>query len=89
MRNLYEVGRVYVWQNQRWPFERLNGLQTIVTGNIEHFDVIGRNGQETDTIWQSGGSPMIAEAGDLRAKNPPPGELSVLNQFKCQEPASV
>ncbi len=28
MKNLYEVGRVYVWQNQRGPYERLNGLES-------------------------------------------------------------
>lgn len=89
MRNLYDVGRVYVWQNLRWPYECLNGLDTTVTDDILHCDVTGRNGQQTDTIWQCSGSPMIAEAGDLRSKNPPSGELSVLDQFKSPEPVAA
>jgi hypothetical protein len=89
MRNLYEIGRVYVWQNQRWPYESLNGVETTVTGDIEHCEVTGRSGQQTATIWQSSGSPLIAEAGDLRVKNPPPGELSILDQFKSLEPVAA
>jgi hypothetical protein len=82
MKNLYEVGRVYIWQNQRAHYKHLNGLETTVTGDIVPSGFDGRSGQPTDTISRSSGSPMMAEAGDLRAKSPPPGEQSVLDQFK-------
>lgn len=89
MKNLYEVGRVYVWQNQRAHYEHLNGLETTVTGDIVQSGFDGRSGQQTDTISQFTGSPIMAEAGDLRAKSPPQGEQSVLDQFKAPEPAAA
>ncbi|WP_426078680.1 hypothetical protein [Janthinobacterium sp. PSPC3-1] len=83
MKNLYEVGRVYVWQNQRAPYERLNGMETTVTSGIVVKTLHGEQhcGQKTDTIGQRTGKPILAEMGDLRPLNPPPGEQSVLELF--------
>lgn len=91
MKNLYEVGRTYVWQNQRAPYEWLNGLETTVTSAmvIETLHGVPHYGQTTDTIGQRTGKPILAEAGDLRPASSPTGEQSVLDLFKQREPATA
>lgn len=91
MKNIYEVGRPYVWQNQRAPYEWLNGLETTVTGGviIEVLHGEKRYGQKSDTIGRRTGKPILAEAGDLRPLTPPAGEQTILDLFKQPEPATA
>jgi hypothetical protein len=84
MKNFYEVGRVYVWQNLQGAFAYLNGKETTVTGDAKmHSDRFGNHevGQTTDTSTGDGGF-FIAGKGMLRPRRPPPGEQSVLDMFK-------
>jgi len=86
MKNFYEVGRVYVWQNCTGRWSYLNGKETTVIGSARQY-ISDENkvhvGQETDT--PSVNFPLqfiMALPGDLRPKRPPPGEQSVLDMFK-------
>jgi hypothetical protein len=90
MRNYYEVGRVYVWQGLKTPiFGHLNGTETTVTGDIMLAPYVFQGGQgygqPTDTILPNG-MQAVARPGQLRPKDPPPGEQSVLDLFKTPEP---
>ncbi|WOH61932.1 hypothetical protein [Bradyrhizobium sp. BWC-3-1] len=90
MKNFYEVGKVYVWQNQSGPFAYLNGKETTVIGHAFKLQnpILSSGGphQETDTpppSWLPHATTnCCAGPGDLRPKNPPPGEQSVLDMFK-------
>lgn len=89
MKNFYEVGRVYVWQNLTLDSMRhLNGTETTVTGDVVMVWSMmhGRlmPGQPTDTALPDGRT-VAAAPGHLRPKNPPPGEQSVLDMFKQPE----
>lgn len=76
-----------MWQNQRAPYEWLNGIETTVTSGVivEILHGEPHYGQKTDTIGRLTGKPILAEAGDLRPTIPPTGEQSVLNLFKLWE----
>lgn len=91
MKNIYEVGRIYVWRNQRAPYEWLNGEETIVTSDVIVEMLHGKQhyGQKTDTVGRLTGKFILAESGDLCAKDRPSGEQSVLDQFKLLEPDTV
>lgn len=82
---MYEVGRVYVWQNCSGVYAHLNGVETTVTSlPIEFIGITyqhKRIGQRTDTIGPSGNTVM-AERGDLRPKNPPTGEQKIRSMFE-------
>lgn len=86
---MYEIGRVYIWQNQSGVLAHLNGTETTVVGPVEtHLDLItGKRlqGQATDSTCPRDSNFYFAEAGDLRPKNPPAGERSVLDLFKLPE----
>ena len=78
---MYEIGRVYIWQNQtRFA---INGTECTVLSKPIYFldDDTGRLeiGQETDT-WIDG-LQIMAEPGDLRPKSPPSGEQSIRDLF--------
>lgn len=83
--NWYEVGGLYVWHNQVGEAAYLNGTETVVTGDIcdvcYRGELIGR-GQPTSTIADDEGNHWYAEPGDLRRKEPPPGQQSIINMFK-------
>lgn len=83
---MYQIGVVYVWQNQSGILAHLNGLETVVLGLPEEYEDIDTGmsavGQETDTI--DDGYTVYAEPGDLRRKNPPSGEKSVMDLFEFQ-----
>lgn len=90
---MYEIGRVYIWQNQVAGYARINGQETTVTGSAREVrGVDGRVfvGQRTDTpgVFYTKGF-IFAERGDLRPKNPPSGEKSISDLFKApsHEPA--
>jgi hypothetical protein len=93
MKNFYEVGRVYVWQNQVGDLECYNGMECTVTGPevefVAHPDNKVMAGWPTDTPlmpWHRGVSTCLyAVPGDLRPKNPPPGEQSVLDMFNLND----
>ena len=74
MKNFYEVGKVYVWQNLTGPWAQDNGKETTVIGNFIKFGESG--GQETDTPHPLGGH-FFALKGSLRPKNPPSGEQKI------------
>lgn len=93
MKNWYEVGKVYIWQNQVKTMAFLNGTECVILGNMDsHWcEIAGgpRWGQETDSMDPSDECYYFAEQGDLRPKNPPPGEQSITNLFKLTEPELV
>lgn len=81
MRNMYEIGRVYIWQNLVNDPQH-NGSECTVIGDIEEYtDIYGNRkiGQETDTIWD--GVVIMAHKGYLRPKFPPSGEKSISEMF--------
>lgn len=94
MRNLYEIGPIYIWQNQVGEYAHINGSECKVVAPVS---VWGKRrkprlAQETDTpikckdgIW----STMMAEPGDLRRKEFPPGELLIKALFKLRTPEIV
>ncbi|WP_290872081.1 hypothetical protein [Aquabacterium sp.] len=87
MRDIYEIGRVYIWQNQTGEMAFLNGTECTVVGHMEYFKILNRDdwewGQETDSFDHE--SDFMAQAGDLRPKDPPPGEKSISDLFKLPQ----
>lgn len=82
MKNFYEVGRVYVWQNMPGSMAFLNGTECTVTGPVECYQAANFYwywGHPTDTI--ASGAAIMARPGFLRPKDPPAGERSVLALF--------
>lgn len=90
----YETGVVYVWQNQVNEYAHLNGRECVVTGPVDfHMDWNGKfpPGWPTDTpdfIWPYD-AIIYAQAGDLRRKQPPAGEESVLRMFTAPAPREL
>lgn len=84
MRNIYEIGRVYIWQNLKID-THLNGKETTVIGNIKKYQDISTGvlyyAQDTDTPPEDGEEFAPAEEGQLRPKFPPSGEKSISEMF--------
>lgn len=94
MKDFYEVGRVYIWQNAVGIWAHLNGTETTVTGHAIIHDCLDSKqqfiGQVTDTpSWRVRDGFIIAEPGDLRPKHLPPGEQGVRDLFKLPEEVSA
>lgn len=94
----YEIGVVYVWQNQVGEYSHLNGRETMVTGPAtDAYDAQWRRFRAwpTDTPPVNQRPPgridwiQFAEAGDLRRKQPPTGEESILRMFTSPAPREV
>lgn len=89
----YEIGPVYVWQNQTGNWAYLNGTECRVLGPVERFRSVLTHdiqvGQLVDTVPP--GKPTwcaYVTPGDLRRRDPPPsGEQSIFDQFKVREHA--
>lgn len=80
---MYVIGKVYIWQNQTGETAFLNGSETIVMEAPKLYGFWPAPLQRTDTQHPS--DPKIfalAAEGDLRLKEPPTGELSILELFK-------
>ncbi len=79
MRNMYEVGKVYVWHNLvKRPC--MNGKETTVIGDV----ILTQYGlvQMTDTpLDLVGGWNSYALPGKLRPKHPPSGEKGISDMF--------
>lgn len=86
---MYEINKIYVWQNQVGEYASLNGVETTVVS--EAFDFTLHSTFETRIAWQTDtyapGCPrieenrMVAFVGDLRPKDPPSGEQKILELF--------
>lgn len=82
---MYEIGKVYIWQNLVGPMQHLNGTECTVLGPPMLFPGL-TPGQLTDTLARDDPTLSIyAERGDLRPKNPPLGERSIMDRFKLPE----
>lgn len=85
---MYEIGRVYIWQNQVGEWAYVNGSETTVLGPVEEY-----RGKDSGMLYkgQRVDSPMLlpwhtyAQPGDLRPKNPPPGERKINELFRAPE----
>lgn len=81
---MYEVGKVYIWQNKKGVLSALNGQETtVLSGRVMAVSFIdGRRSLcwPTDTMWEF--SAVAADAGQLRPKNPPSGERLVRDLFE-------
>lgn len=91
---MYQVDRVYIWQNQVGELAYLNGTETtVIDAEMRFLTPEGRSerGWPTDTTKVVDGVVWVyfAQAGDLRPKDLPPGEQSILNLFKQPEPETV
>lgn len=83
---MYEINRIYIWQNLVGKFAHLNGVETTVTGECI---VLGLEGGSVIVMWPTdttipgskGECFLFAEKGDLRPKYPPSGEESILSLF--------
>jgi len=82
---MYEVGKVYIWQNMRKTLASLNGTECTVIGAPKQYkDPDGTLfiGQATDAVH-----PLVerlgvaATYGTLRPKNPPAGERFIMGLF--------
>ena len=87
---MYKPGVVYIWQNQKGEYAFLNGSETtVLTGPHKSIGVSMPSWWETDSLMP--GKPnlnkwyIVAFPGDLREKNVPSGESSVLALFKQSE----
>jgi hypothetical protein len=91
---MYEVGKVYVWQNQVGDCEYLNGSETTVIRPLgprfkrPEYGIGIEKAWETDTKHRASGYCVEAYFGELRPKNPPPGEQLVRDLFE-PKPAMV
>lgn len=83
---MYEVGKVYIWQNRVGDAAVLNGMETTVLGKSSGRDLeTGEyfNGWQTDTPSSKfSGMNISAKAGELRLKNPPRGEQKIRDLFE-------
>lgn len=88
---MYEIGKVYIWQNQVAEFAYLNGKETTVIGGpaecVDTFTGKASIGWKTDTPYTRSDSDgfFYAAAGELRPKDPPKGEQSILDLFKLPD----
>lgn len=82
---MYEVGRVYIWVKTSLEHEFLIGQETTFkTGLVAFLDINGKvhYGWMTDTPAPGlEGYCIFAAAGELRPKNLPSGEKSIMDQF--------
>lgn len=81
---MYEIGKVYIWQNQVRQYAKLNGTECTVVDEAKNFlmpDGRTARGQLTDTPGSNPANRMFAERGDLRPKNPPSGEQLINEMF--------
>lgn len=89
MENWYEVGKLYVWQNQVGEAAYLNGIETVVTGDIAdvYFQgvFIGRGQPTSSQIHGDTYNYWHAERGDLRPKDPPSGQRMITDLFKLPQ----
>jgi hypothetical protein len=85
----YEVGRVYIWQNQVGDWAYLNGTETTVIGPRVAYTSVKDGSKQwgwpVDRPIHSKGWQAYALLGDLRPKNPPPGEQKIIDLFKLSE----
>lgn len=86
---MYEIGKVYIWQNQVGPLAHLNDTEcTVLDHPHEVWCVIKQLhawGQRTDSPCDNGDNYYFAEVGDLRPKKPPRGERSIMALFRAPE----
>lgn len=87
---MYKTGVVYIWQNQVGEYSFLNGMETtVLTGPHKAIGAGMQTWWETDSLLP--GKPnlkqwyIVAFPGDLREKEPPSGERSILELFKQPE----
>lgn len=81
---MYELGPVYIWQNQVGHMAYLNGQETTVrTRPIRCRTTCGRwiVAQVTSSHAPDPRFFVVAVRGDLRPKNPPSGERKILDLF--------
>lgn len=88
---MYEIGRIYVWVGQVGRGAYLNGTECTVLGPPQRYWNEDRRmymvGQLTDSPPPPGTDwTCIAERGDLRPRNTPPGERSVMELFRVATP---
>lgn len=84
---MYELGRVYIWQNQFGEMAHLNDTETTVLTRPLAVNTDGGRrivAQVTDSPAPPGMYTM-AEPGDLRPKNPPSGERKINDMFRLTE----
>ena len=92
---VYEVGRIYTWQNLEGEFAPLNGAETTVTGYmITYFNKWSKKletGWPTDTICKRNGEPFraVALVGHLRPKNEPPKGEQIIRDLFIPSPELV
>lgn len=84
---MYEIGKVYVWQNLR-EYAHLNGTETTVTGPLEAFNYKHLPGVhfwycETDTVLDDGWV-LWASRNELRPKNPPVEQIEEVRECETQ-----
>jgi hypothetical protein len=90
---VYEVGKVYIWQNQVGEDAFLNDQETTVLAGpwdfIHKLDGKRFTGWLTDTYDPNyphdPGNRIIALAGDLRPKDSPKGEQKIMAMFKTNK----
>jgi hypothetical protein len=83
---MYEIGRVYIWQNQTGKYARINGVECTPTESPARY----RHNATGQIVWSQpvtnvDGERWLAMRGDLRPKNPPAGERSITDMFKVPQ----
>ena len=88
---MYEKGKVYIWQNQVGEHAFLNGTETTIIEG-PYYDILFENGYR-GISWKTDSKPaqegpgvsMHAFPGDLRLKEPPPGQAKIFEMFKLPQ----
>lgn len=90
---MYEVGKIYIWQNQVGEYAYLNGTETTVLKGPD--PTLRRATGKVEMCWETDSHPpssqsithyvMVAFVGDLRPKDPPKGEKIIMELFKQPE----
>lgn len=79
---MYEIGRVYIWQNQVGEASAYNGTEcTVLEAEQWHETPSGELKLGQMVITQCG-KIKGAQRGDLRPKNPPTGEQKIRSMFE-------
>lgn len=78
---MYEIGKVYIWQNQVGEYARLNGTECTPVEPARMWDFADGCPTIMGQLVSTDYNGMVAFRGDLRPKNPPPGEQLINEMF--------
>lgn len=80
---MYEVGKVYVWQNQVGAYAHFNGTECTPDEPAALYrHILTLEVRWAQHVVLADGNGWLAERGDLRPKTPPTGEKKIRSLFE-------